>query len=56
MMRFLLSSWLRHRGRQGLQLTSLLVVAVLAILVGCSGNDPFDPNSLENRLPVVSMA
>jgi hypothetical protein len=42
--------------RLNLQLTSLLVLTILAILVGCSGNDPFDPNSLENRLPVVSMA
>jgi|GEM_PF-1466815 len=35
-------------------LLALTVAAVLVVLIGCAANDPFDPNSLDNKKPVIS--
>lgn len=39
-----------------LLLTAQLALVVLVVVLGCSPNDPFDPNTLDNRLPVVRMS
>lgn len=39
-----------------LQLAAVAALALAAWLAGCSANDPFDPESLENIRPVVRMS